>query len=189
MYAVIDDLHKADSYVAVYDNSADVFQFKFGKFLCMNESRFAMLLISPNGDYDGIVVDNTEDIFRIDSCGRYHEKMAALKSFSIESLSLPCFDPQCIDMSILLYAKELKRLVSIELHDSGYFDVVGLVEDVSEGVCRIHIINEYGESDGCSFINMDSISKISCDSEDERRVMRLYQISNQSATVDDSAQK
>lgn len=189
MYAIVDALHKTNSYVAVYDNSANVSQFKFGKFLCINESRFAMLLISPNGNYDGIAVNDTEDIFRVDSCGRYHAKMAALKSFNVESVSLPCFDPQCIDMSILLYAKELKRLVSIELHDSGYFDVVGLVEDVSEGVCRIHRINEYGESDGCSFINMDSISKISYDSEDERRIMRLYQISNQSETVDDSAQQ
>ena len=174
MHAIIDDLHKADSYVAVYDNSADISQFKFGKFLCINDSRFAMLLISPNGDYDGIVVNDTEKIFRVASSGRYHEKIRKLMNFSLESVPLPCFDPQCIDMSILMYAKELNRLVSIELYDSGYYDVVGLVENVSESVCQIHTINEYGERDGCSFVNLDSISKISCDSEDERRVMRLF---------------
>ena len=95
MHAIIDDLHKADSYVAVYDNSADISQFKFGKFLCINDSRFAMLLISPNGDYDGIVVNDTEKIFRVDSSGRYHEKIRKLMNFSLESVPLPSFVVFC----------------------------------------------------------------------------------------------
>lgn len=183
MFSIIDDFRKKESWVAVYDNSCDVSKFKFGRFLSVNDSRFAMLLVSPNGDYDGIVVDDVEDIFRIDSAGRYHEKIDKLIRFQSNEISPPCINPQFIDESILSYAKDSSRIVAIELHNSGVFDIIGFVKDVSETMCQVRLVNEYGEDDGDTFIDLRSISEISCDSEDERRVMRLYQVSNESTTA------
>ena len=175
MNDIMKSLCEESAYVSVYGDPMEVAKFKFGKFLCVGDFRTVMLLVSPNGDYDGIVVNNTEDVFRVDSCGHYHEKMGKLINFCIDSVELPCIDKACIDLSILSFAKERKKIVSIELHDSGFADVVGFVDEVDEKVCRIHVIDEYGYDDSCSYVDLNSISQIVLDSEDERRIARLYQ--------------
>ena len=101
--------------------------------------------------------------------------MGKLINFCIDSVELPCIDKACIDLSILSFAKEREKIVSIELHDSGFADVVGFVDEVDEKVCRIHVIDEYGYDDSCSYVDLNSISQIVLDSEDERRIARLYQ--------------
>lgn len=179
MYNTMKRLCDEGTFVSVYDNLSDTSRFKFGKFLCVNEDRFAMLLISPNGDYDGIVVDDTDDVFRIGSCGRYHDKMAKLSSLCMESIKLPCIDPSCIDLSILSFAKETRSIVSIELRDSGFVDVVGFIESVAGECCQIHVVDEYGYDDGCTFVDMSSISQIALGSEDEQRITKLYRANNQ----------
>lgn len=179
MYNTMKKFCDEGTYVAVYGNLSDTSKFMFGQLLCVNEDRFAMLLISPNGNYDGIVVDDIDDIFRIDSHGHYHEKMAKLSGLCIESLKIPCIDPSCIDLSILSFAKETRSLVSIELRDSGIVDVVGFIENVADEVCQIHVVDEYGYDDGCTFVDMSSISQIALGSEDEQRIMKLYCANNQ----------
>lgn len=174
MFDTMKKLCNEGTYVAVYDDSSNSSKFKFGKFLCVDETRFAMLLVSPNGDYDGIVVDDTNDVFRIDSCGRYHDKMAKLFRLCIENYELPSIEPSCIASSILSFAKETKRIVSIELLDSEIVDVVGFIESISEEVCRIHVVDEYGYDDGFAFVDISSISQITLDSEDEQRIAKLY---------------
>ena len=179
MYKTMKRLCDESTYVAVYGNLSDTSKFIFGQFLCVNETRFAMLLVSPNGDYDGIVVDDTDDVFRIDSCGRYHDKMAKLNNICMESLNLPHIEPPCIDSSILSFAKETQSLVSIELRDSGIVDVVGFIENVTEESCQIHGVDEYGYDDGCTFVDMSSISQIVLGSEDEQRITKLYRANKQ----------
>ena len=109
MNDIMKGLCEESAYVSVYGDPMEVAKFKFGKFLCVGDFRTVMLLVSPNGDYDGIVVNNTEDVFRVDSCGHYHEKMGKLINFCIDSIELPCIDKACIDLSILTFAKERKK--------------------------------------------------------------------------------
>ncbi len=179
MYNIMKRLCDEGTYVAVYGNLSDTSKFMFGKLLCVNETRFAMLLISPNGDYDGIVVNDTDDVFRIDCSGRYHDKMAKLNNLCMECIKLPYIDPSYIDLSILSFAKETRSLVSIELRDSGVVDVVGFIENVDEESCQIHVVDEYGYDDGCTFVDMNNISQIALGSEDEQRIMKLYRANNQ----------
>ena len=69
--------------------------------------------------------------------------------------------------------------MSIELRDSGIVDVVGFIENVADEVCQIHVVDEYGYDDGCTFVDMSSISQIALGSEDEQRIMKLYCANNQ----------
>lgn len=175
MYRMMNALCEKNVFVSVYDDPADTSKFKFGRILSVNKTRFAILLLSPNGDCDGIVTDDTKDVFRIDTNGQYHDKMVKLNRVHPEEINIPDIDSSCIDLSILSFAKEMGLLVSIELENSGIFDITGFIEDISETICKIRVINEYGYNDGHSYIETNRISQMELDSEYERRIMRLYQ--------------
>ncbi len=185
MVDVLNDLCREGTYVAVYGNSETPSKFMFGRILCVGDTRFAMLLISPNGEYDGIVVDDLEDIIRVAAHGKYHEKMMKLICPNEVNLQLPDIDESHIDRSVLIYAKETNRLVSIELEESGAVDVCGFVEEVSEATCKILEVDEYGFQDGDSVLDLRSISQISMDSADENRVMKLYRANYKAARLFD----
>lgn len=176
MYNTLKPLCNEKRYVAIYDDCNDTSKFKFGVLLCVDDAYFALASITPNGDYDGIVVDETDDVFRVDCCGNYHNKMAKLSRICKDALELPVWEQGEIIKSLLRFAQKVKRLISFELSDSGIKDISGFVEDISECVCKVHAIDEYGFDDGYSYIDMDSITQITFDSEDEQRIARLYNL-------------
>lgn len=179
MYDTMKSLCGEDVFVSIYHDTEDTDKFGFGRLLCVNETRYALLSLTPFGDYDGVVVRDTEDVFRIATCGQYHEKMKKLLRVNWDAIDLPDLDSSRIDFSVLSFAKERGKIVSVGLEEGGVFDVAGLVEDVSETVCKIRVINEYGYDDGVSYIDMDSIPVIQFDSDEEERIARLYRANAQ----------
>ena len=81
--------------------------------------------------------------------------------------------------TVLLLAKDKNWIVSIELLDSGYDDVVGFVEIVSNDLCEINQIDSYGYYDGVSSIKLCEITQISCNSTDEQLLLKLWKLNNQ----------
>ena len=102
MVDVLNDLCREGIYVAVYGNSETPSKFMFGRILCVGDTRFAMLLISPNGEYDGIVVDDLEDIIRVAAHGKYHEKMMKLICPAVAGSPRSGIDESHIDRSVLV---------------------------------------------------------------------------------------
>lgn len=174
MYNCLKSLCNGNVRAAIYDGYDDTSRFKFGRLLCVDDTHFALAAISPNGDYDGIIVDEIEDVFRVDACGRYHDKMAKLEQICWDKIEFPDFTQDEIIQSLLRFAQNARRPISFELNNSGVKDVSGFVDGISDRVCKIHSIDEYGYSDGHSYIDMDSITQIEFDSEDEQRIARLY---------------
>lgn len=174
MYNTLKSFCNANTPLAIYDNYDDTSKFKFGTLLCVDEMHFALAAVSPNGDYDGIIVDETADVFRVDSSGNYHNKMAKLIQIHKDHMDIPTLKQGAIVESLLRFALDAKKPISLELNASGIKDITGFIEDISECVCKIRAIDEYGFDDGCSYVDMDSITQATFDSEDERRIMRLY---------------
>ena len=179
MLNCLNELLKKEENASIYFNSNSTDNFAFGKILSIDETNVEMYLISPDGDFDGIIVKPIDDIVRIEVGGQYSEKMAMLmKSFSHnpKKYALKKSDQNSnLFTSLLNFASENDLITSIELLNSGYDDVVGFVKSVGDQVCKIEQIDEYGFEDGSSLIRIDDITQLCCESQDERRIARLWQ--------------
>ncbi len=84
-------------------------------------------------------------------------------------------DDTKLPRSLLLYSMNNGHLVSVELTDSGYDDLVGLISDIRNDLCTIVPIDEYSSEDGIGYCHISDITCISRASEDENRIARLWQ--------------
>lgn len=162
-----------EKFVSIYTNYADSDRFCYGKILSVNEEEILLYLISPNGEYDGLSVRNTNDVFRVEYGGEYEKKMLSLISDDNLDYFEQCIDDNNLFLSVLILSQKCNKIVSVELQNSGSFCVVGIVEDVNEDVCTIKQYDDYGNFDGYSIVKLDSITELSLDSIDERRISRL----------------
>jgi len=74
----------------------------------------------------------------------------------------------------LEYSKTNAFIVSIEICNSGRFEVVGLVDALYEKGCRILLIDSYGSEDGYAEIQYSDINQINSNEYDERYRRILY---------------
>lgn len=172
MLKKLKELSKLANKVSLYTNINDTSHFLYGIILAVDENKIAVQLISPDGENDGIVAFDTEEVFRIELDGQYAEKMKKL-SGNIQRVGFQLVE-NSIYLSVLYLAKQRNQIVSIELCSSGYDDVVGFVSGISEDDCCINQIDEYGFPDGCSYISLEDITQISCGGKTENRIYKLW---------------
>lgn len=160
-------------FVSIYTNSADSDRFCYGKVLSVNEEEILLYLISPDGEYDGLSVKNTNSIFRVEYGGEYERKMLSLMTEENLDYFEQYIDDNDLFLSVLILSQKCNKIVSVEVENSGNFCITGIVEDVNEDVCKIKQFDDYGNFDGYSIVKIDSISELSLDSIDERRISKL----------------
>ena len=163
---------------SIYTNFNETSKFHYGRIICVNSEELAIYMISPDGLYDGILLKKTEDIIRVEVDGQYDKKMKKLCSLSQLQPFEYSLDSTNIKASLLEVALQSRRVVALELVDSGYKDVVGFVDGISDGLCKIKIIDEYGFEDGYCFVMTDKITEISYASQDECRIIKLWKLNN-----------
>ena len=174
------ELKKKKKNVSVYC-SEDSDKFLYGKILEVNAVEFALLMFTPYGAYDGIIVKSIDEITHIEYDGQYDKKMQKILSKDIETESYSIND-SFITNSILELSIKQKKIVSIELLNSGYDNVVGFVEELLENKCTIRLVDEYGYEDGFSCFCVDDISQVVFDSEKESTILKLWQINKSLST-------
>lgn len=150
-------------------------KFLYGKLLSVNDCEFALIMYTPCGEYDGIIVKSIEDITRIEYDGQYDQKMQKVLSRNLDAEKY-IIDNSLITSSILELSLKLNKIVSIELLGSGYDDVVGFVDEISDNKCTVKLIDEYGYEDGYSFILISDITQVMFDGERESLFLKLWQI-------------
>ena len=168
------ELQKTRAMAALYSNASDTQKFMFGWVLRADEDWTAVLLAHPNGDFDGVVCLPTSHLYRVDEGGRYGEKMRRLLKFDPARFSVK-LEGENLAAATLELARDTGKIVSLELEESGLNDVTGFVESADGNACAIRQVDEYGFPDGTSTVALDSVTQISCDTEDEQRILRLYQ--------------
>lgn len=169
------ELKQSEKYVSIYANENDTSKFVFGRILSVSEKYFAIYMIAPDGNYDGVLVKCLKDLIRIEIDDKYSNKMKQIIKSANENRFNFSLDNQNIIGAILDIAKTTKKIISLELLNSGENDVVGFVESVNSNICVIKQINEYGEEDGYSYIFLDNITQITYDSIDEQIVLNLWE--------------
>lgn len=174
MIDLLFEMKRMQENICIYTNANETTKFNFGSVLAANYEEFALYMISPDGNYDGILLEKTSRLYRIDQGGQYYKKMQAL----MNSSKLPNLDfdlcEESIKESLLNIAFKTKKIVSIELVDSENFDIIGIIEEIKNNLCRIRLIDEYGTEDGMSYVLVEDITSISFDSQDEILRLKLW---------------
>ncbi|MGN1081566.1 MAG: hypothetical protein ACI4QV_05700 [Acutalibacteraceae bacterium] len=178
MLKILYDLCDQKKPVSIFTSSQDTGKFHFGIVLAVNNEEIAFQLISPNGEYDGIKAMNVEKIIRVETDGQYAEKMNKLCRINKCSLPNETLEEKNIIKSALFTAFKRKEILSIELNNSGYDDIVGFVQTIEKGQCEIKQVDEYGFEDGFSYVSVCDITYISFSSEEEKRIMNLWKFNN-----------
>lgn len=127
--------------------------------------------ISVHGRYGGWLLRNIEDVPRIDWGGRYEESLLFLSKvrqtihpsdFLTRSEAENSGEAN-VDLvqEILLAAQRHDYMVSLDPGNSD--DIIGFVKAVESSTVSIALINEQGESNGVSVVELDMIEKINVD--------------------------
>jgi len=151
--------------------------FIYGTVLAVDDLYVALYLISPNGVYDGTLVTEIERIVRVEVGGQYDEKMNILCSGN----TLPIWEFSWNDgivNSMLNASLKTRAVVSIELLKSGYNDVIGIIQKVSNKQVKLIRIDEYGKEDGEVYFKINAITQIIYMSEEEQTIHKLWNTRN-----------
>ena len=172
MKELIENLITEKAYVCIHlDASTE--NFAYGKILACDEDRYVVLEVSPAGYDDGIVIDDIADIRYIEKGGPYDEKMAKLMRISgYKDRDIEIAQEHILEWG-LAYALANSFVVSIEVDDSGINNIVGRIEKVEDGICKVVQIDAYGEFDGDAYVRIEDISQLVIDSEEERMIRAL----------------
>ena len=167
---------RSEQFISIYTDKIDTSRFIFGKILFVTSDHVLIYMIAPNGSYDGMVVKEIDSIIRLEVGDKYSEKMQRLgcTAHPLQTL-LKGMDADNLVSLVAFSAKQHKKIVSIELLDSGNNDVVGFIEDIESGIFKVKQVDSYGAVDGYSFIYLNDITQIAVDSEDERIIERLIE--------------
>ncbi|WP_238882330.1 hypothetical protein [Clostridium sp. YIM B02551] len=164
----LEDLKKNKKAASFYTDENNTSKFLFGYIVDYNDDFFIVAMISPDGQYDGFVLREISSIVRINVDGKYENKILELaKHNKIIHEKFTLQDDNFIS-EFLRFAEQQEYIVSIELLNSGFYDVQGYIEAIEDDNCNIKQVNEYGEEDGVSLIKLIDITKISCNSLDEK---------------------
>lgn len=177
MINLYQELINTKKIISVYTNTQESTKFLCGYPIRIDDNYFMLAAITPQGHYDGYIVKHVSCLYRIAYDEQYELCLMMLVKYyqtTHEKLQYK----YSIIYTLLEYAKEKNLVVSIELLESGYDNVVGLIYELTQNDCSILQLTEYGELDGVSKINLCDISQISCDTEDEVKIKILYNLKN-----------
>ena len=147
-------------YACFYTNKSKTTAFIFGRILGINDTQIASYMVSPQGDYDGIIVINIDAIYRIEWDDLYSQDMKAkMKDEELTHTAVAFCDCDYFE-TLLDYSIAMKDLVSIEVMRSGYEDLIGFVENRDDLFCTVRQISKDGLPDGYSIIQIEDITRV-----------------------------
>ena len=163
--------------VSIYTDRAKTSKFTFGSVLNIDKHYFALHMLTTDGQDDGLLIQPIERVYRIEQDGQYAAKMKKLAVHDT-GVHYQLEDGANLIQAALLAAKKNGWIVSIELLDSGYNDVVGFVQAVQPELCTICLVDAYGYDDGTATIRRQDITQVVCNSADEQRILRLWKVND-----------
>lgn len=175
MKRILEELKENQKLCSLYINFQDTSKFIFGKILEVDEIHIIFYSLSPDGEYDGLLLIKIDNILRVEYDDLYAARMNRLindKNFSCR-FNIDLIENNNLKELLLNLLLKEKIIVSIELLDSGTYDIIGFVEEISVNICKISQVNDDGQDDGFTYIRIYDITQISADSLDERRILRL----------------
>lgn len=178
MLHILEQLQKEKTYACIFTDRENSSKFIFGKIVGLCDHQIAIAAISPDGEYDGIILKNICDIICVETGSAYTDKMQCLIQYKKTEIPPIYLHKTDLKASLLSFAMQHNLVTSIELCNSGFDDIVGTIYKLEQDMVYVEQIDEYGHMNGKSYIPLSEISQISCDSTDERRIAVLSKISS-----------
>lgn len=163
-------------WAGIYTNIDETDKFNYGMVIAVGHDDFAIYEISPDGKYDGVVAKKISSVIKIETDSEYIREM--LEKTPDSELGLFDMPPYVENVSLYLLKSAMKtqKIVSIELVDSGYFNAVGFVKNITETTVQILQVTNDGEEDGFAYLPIELISEVSYFTEDEQKIQKCWQI-------------
>jgi len=159
--------------VSLYTNDEDTEKFSLGFVQGVSNDYVLLASITPYGFYDGYIIKNYNDIYRVESNDKYGESKKKLYNLRSQNHAIIENKTDNLILCILEYALINHLVVSVELHDSGNNDLQGFVSNIEDGKIWIDQLDPYGQSDGKGIALIEDITWVACDAEDEQAIKLL----------------
>ena len=158
-----------DKIVAVYESGET--DFHIGKLVASDEETAVLNMITTRGFEDGLYCMKNCDITRVDSDDKYLQKYTRLFGVNKQEFVSDFSPKDDVFTALLNYAFENAFVTTFEIE---YEDrISGKIASVTEETVIVEKIDDYGESDGISEIDISSVSRMVCNSGTERLLEAL----------------
>jgi len=175
MKKTLKDIMEKQELCNIYTNAGATNKFSAGYIIGVDEEFFLAQSIDPYGKDDGVFCDFIDRIIKIEKDNEYSKNLLILFEHHKQSIYSELFhNHDTVKLAILSYAKTHDKICSFELCESELDDMVGFVGEYNDGVVKIQSVKECGDPDGEAFIVIENISRISCDTQDEKKIEFLY---------------
>ena len=164
---------KQKGYVCVYDHPDDPSSFCVGRVIGVDERHVLLQCLDADGRDDGWTLKPIEQIYAVEEYNAYLSRLTLLARRFEHSAPLEAGDGSMLEAMARHVLKEC-ACVSIELYDSGVFDMQGYVVRAEGGIFDIRQLNDDGADNGVAHIRMDAITRVDWGSARERRLEFLY---------------
>lgn len=148
--------------------------FRYGEVLAVNGEELLTLMISPEGNYDGLLLLSTPDIYRVEVDTQYNKRMEILtKPFEKPAVHISAAN---IKQDLLCYLAAQGRIATFSVGNGE--TIYGTVIEVADGYCTIRQTDYYGKADGISYLETNEISTIEFDSAEMQELNTLWNYQN-----------
>ncbi|RYG71166.1 hypothetical protein EON80_05660 [bacterium] len=163
-------LHKAregDSPVALYTNVENPRAFLAGWVEAVSNEHVVLRHLSPEGRYDGYILKFIDSIFRVDTEGRYLERLSFLFNARKQEFArklMPETDAEAnLIPEILNAAQQADLLVTVEIAADDIEN--GTIKEVGFDTVSLDVFDHYGIIDREATVHLEAISEVRVDSE------------------------
>ena len=163
-----------ETFLSLYDQTESDGNFHVCRYLEKDDTFVLFQAISTRGYDDGFYLIMLEHIYRVDIADEYTNRVKKL----FELQKQPYYDSYSLNENSLLgglfsYAKQNDYVISIFLEDGE--DITGRINriDFNDEVVCVEKLTENGDKDGISFIELNEIEKVICNSGVERCIEML----------------
>ncbi len=174
MIRELQTLQQKQEAVSLYSNPDDTRKFAVGYLLTVTEEELLMAHIAPDGGYDGYSVCKTDAVYALSWGDAYSRRMKELYERQA-AVDRSWVIPGEAMESLLRYALEHRRVVTVELSADGHEMFRGLVTAFDGDTVHLHQLDGEGRDDGTCITRRESVFRISCDDESERALMQLHE--------------
>ena len=177
MKSILENAQSSRALVSVYVDSDDWGQYSVGFVDVVSETHVRLRAVSKNGESAGFEIRALTEIFKIESGGKYEHKIEKLNQSQGKVFKeVNPKDESSGDLIFDALQQSLNESIVIVLWGNDPDDsLVGYVEMLDAKLVSLRLINEFGEDDGLSSIEIDEIMSIDFNTQSEQVRKYLYQ--------------
>lgn len=174
MMSDIINIFSNQTVVSVFCDSLNPDKHLTGWIFAYSENVVMIKHISPIGLYDGFILVQRDDIYRIDADGKYEKKIYNL--YKAKKQEHPHFlIDEDLYTSLLVFCKKQELIISIELADG---ILSGFVDAFDDECITMTLVDNYGDSNGQTIVMNSEIVSISVDTQNEQDIKLLYRLTH-----------